>query len=145
MIDYEEVNDVLREIEPEDSDFVKEHGDPVTCVVKKVLSNRKTPDTTQRHQIFYSRCSVKDKICNFIIDNVSCENIISKALVDYLKLDTKMHSHPCDIGWIKQGLHINITYLCQVPISIGKHHQDSVTYNVVDMDKCHILLGRPWQ
>jgi len=65
--------------------------------------------------------------------------------MDYLKLDTKMHSHSCDIGWIKQGPHINITYLCQVPISIGKHDQDSVTYNVVDMDKCHILLGRPWQ
>jgi len=29
-------------------------------------------------------------------------------------------------------------------MSIGKFNQDSVTCDV-DMDACHILLGRPWQ
>jgi len=51
---------------------------------------------------------VKDKICNLIIDNRSCENIVSKTLMDYLKLDTKPHPHPYDIGWIKQGPHIKV-------------------------------------
>ena len=32
-----------------------------------------------------------------------------------------------------------------MPISIDKFYQDSVTCDVVDMDACHILLGRPWQ
>ena len=95
--------------------------------------------------MFYSRCSIKDKICNLINENESCENIVSKTLVDYLKLDMKPHPHPYDIGWIKHGPHIKITDLCQVPISNGKYYQDSVTCDVVNMDKCHILLGRPWQ
>jgi len=47
MTDYEEEDDMLIEIEPEDSEFVKEHRDPVACVVQKVLCNQKIPDTTQ--------------------------------------------------------------------------------------------------
>jgi len=30
-------DDVQIETDPEDSDFVEEHGDPVTCVVQKIL------------------------------------------------------------------------------------------------------------
>jgi len=38
--------------------------------------------------------------------------------------------------------------MCQVFIFISKHYQDFqdfITCDVIDMDKCHILLGRPWQ
>ena len=35
--------------------------------------------------------------------------------------------------------------LCQVSIFIGKHYQDFVTCNVIDVDKCNILLERSWQ
>ena len=65
--------------------------------------------------------------------------------MDHLKLERKSHHHLYDIGWIKQGPHIKVTDLYQVSISIGKHYQDSVTCDVIDMDKCHILLERPWQ
>ena len=78
-------------------------------------------------------------MCSLIIDNGSCENIVSTALVDYLKLETE--SYP---GWIKKGPCIKVMNLFQAPISIGKFYQDSVTCDV-DMDACHALLGRPWQ
>ena len=35
--------------------------------------------------------------------------------------------------------------LYHVPILIGGYYQDSVTCDVVGMDACHILLGRPRQ
>jgi len=82
--------------------------------------NKKTPDPTQRHQIFYSRCLVHNEVCNIIIDNRSCENTVSGALVDYFKLETEPHPHPYIIGWIKKGPSINVTDLCYVLISIGK-------------------------
>jgi len=30
-------------------------------------------------------------------------------------------------------------------LSIGEFYQDFVAYDVVNIDKCHILLGRLWQ
>jgi len=48
MEDYEEEDDVLIETELEDSDFAQEQGDPVTCVVQRLLCNQKNPDTTQQ-------------------------------------------------------------------------------------------------
>jgi len=93
---------------------------------------------------FSLRCSVKNKVCNLIINNDSCKNIVSTALVDYLKLKTKPHPHPYIIGWIKKDPCIKVTNICQIAISLSKFYQDSVTCNV-DMNACHILLGRPWQ
>ena len=49
IADYEEEDDVLVETDPEDSDFVEEHGDPVSCVIQIVLCSQMIPDTTQRH------------------------------------------------------------------------------------------------
>ena len=84
MANYEDEDEMEIETEPEDSDFAEEHGESATFVVHRLLCNQKAPDTTQWHQIFYSMCLVKNKVCNLIIDNESCENIISSALVDYL-------------------------------------------------------------
>nr|GEV91829.1 hypothetical protein [Tanacetum cinerariifolium] len=39
---------------------------------------------------------------------------------------------------------VRVTKQCEVPISMGKY-KDTVLFNIVDMDACHILLGRPWQ
>jgi len=33
MADYEEGDDVLVKTEPEDSDFIEEYGDHITCVI----------------------------------------------------------------------------------------------------------------
>jgi hypothetical protein len=30
-------------------------------------------------------------------------------------------------------------------ISIGKHYSNSILCDVVEMDACHLILGRPWQ
>ena len=69
----------------------------------------------------------------------SCENIVSTALVDYLKLEIEPHPYPYTIELIKKGPCIQVMNLSYIPTSIGKFYQDSATFDVVDMDVCHIL------
>jgi len=85
MTDYGDDEGVVIE-EASDSNFPKEHEEHVACVVQRLLCNQKAIDIMQQHQFFYSMCSVKNNMFNLNIDNESCENIISSALVDYLKL-----------------------------------------------------------
>ena len=70
---------------------------------------------------------------------------MSRTLTDCLKVETKLHPYPYDIGCVKKGPCIKVTNRCQVSISIGKFYRDPVTCDVVDMNECHILLGMSWQ
>ncbi|GKA60304.1 transposon ty3-I gag-pol polyprotein [Tanacetum coccineum] len=45
----------------------------------------------------------------------------------------------------KKGPALKVTEICKVPLAIGKHYNELVTCDVVDMEACHVLLGRPWQ
>lgn len=38
-----------------------------------------------------------------------------------------------------------VSKMCQLPFSIGKSYQCKFTWDVVDMDACHLLVGRPWE
>lgn len=40
---------------------------------------------------------------------------------------------------------IAITDSCRVTFSIGKHYSCKVLCDVLEMDVCHLILGRPWQ
>ncbi|GJX87945.1 putative nucleotidyltransferase, ribonuclease H, partial [Tanacetum coccineum] len=84
-------------------------------------------------------------ICSIIIDGGSCKNVVSKAVVKAFKLPTEPYHSPYQIGWIKKVLTLKVTEICKVPLAIGKHYNELVTYDVVDMEACHVLLGRPWQ
>ena len=55
----------------------------------------------QRHNIFKTRCTVNQRVCDLIIDSGSSENIVSKTMVDKLQLKTQKHLSPYSIGWIK--------------------------------------------
>ncbi|KAF7149685.1 hypothetical protein RHSIM_Rhsim02G0114600 [Rhododendron simsii] len=75
----------------------------------------------------------------------SSENIVSRTMVDKLGLQRQKHPSPYSIGWIRDVGETKVTEQCIVPFSIGKDYKDEVVCDVVDMDACHMLLGRPWQ
>ena len=58
---------------------------------------------------------------------------------------TKDHPHPYKLTWLKTGNDIRVSKRCMTSFSIRKKFQDSIFCDVVKMDACHLLLGRPWQ
>ncbi|GKB46713.1 transposon ty3-I gag-pol polyprotein [Tanacetum coccineum] len=138
-VDFQE-EDELEYAEPLDGE-----AEQVTYVIQRTLCSPKVSDSSQRNKIFQTKCLVKEKICSIIIDGGSCENLVSKALVKAFKLPTEPHPNPYQIGWIKKGPALKVTEICKVPLAIGKHYNELVTCDVVDMEACHVLLGRPWQ
>ncbi|GJS75353.1 putative nucleotidyltransferase, ribonuclease H [Tanacetum coccineum] len=120
-------------------------AEQVTYVIQRTLCSPKVSNSSQRNKIFQTKCLVKEKICSIIIDGGNCEDLVSKALVNAFKLLTEPHPNPYQIGWIKKGLALKVNEICKVPLAIGKHYNELVTCDVVDMEACHVLLGRPWQ
>ncbi|XP_060204521.1 uncharacterized protein LOC132632553 [Lycium barbarum] len=58
-------------------------------LVRKSLSTclNEEEESTQRHNIFYTRCLVLERMCTLVVNGASCDNLISATLVKELKLD----------------------------------------------------------
>lgn len=67
---------------------------------------------------------------------------MSQAMVSKLGLKIKKHLLSYSIGWIKRGVKSKVTRICRFPFSIGKHYLDEIVCYVVEMDTCHMILGR---
>ncbi|XP_020682075.1 uncharacterized protein LOC110099310 [Dendrobium catenatum] len=85
------------------------------------------------------------KVCEVLIDTGCTENVISRAVVQSLQLKTSKSPNPYKISWVKKGIDMVVTDMWKVNFSIGKHYASEVLCDVVDMDVCHLILGRPWK
>ena len=80
-----------------------------------------------------------------MINTGSCENIISSEAVEKLGITTEQHPKPYKLAWLRKGGELIVSKRAIIPFSIGSKYKDSVWCNVVAMDACHLLLGRPWK
>ena len=115
-------------------------------VMRRALSGVKAKDPNpQREAIFHTKCTVKGKICSLIIDGGSCTNVASKTMVDKLNLTATPHPEPYMIQWLNQNKGIPVNSQVLLSFSIGNSYKESLLCDVIPMDACHVLLGRPWQ
>ena len=59
-------------------------------------------------------------------------------------MKTETHPKPYKLAWLKKGGEVTVSKRALVSFSIGSKYKDCVLYDVVTMDACHLLLGRPW-
>ena len=99
-------------------------------MIRRVLSVLVQPaETIQRENIFHSRCTIKGKVCNLIIDGGSCTNAASAYMVDKLGLENTKHPHPYGLRWLDDKVELKIKEQVTIPFSIGKY-QDEVVCDV---------------
>jgi hypothetical protein len=119
--------------------------DGLNLLVKKdENTNNVAAQKGQRWSVFQSECKIKDKVCKLVIDGGSFTNMISKDLVQRLSLSTWRHPTPHHIKWMNPTRKLKIIHKVRVKFSFGSYI-DKVECDVVPMNVCHLLLGRPWE
>ncbi|KAI0496820.1 hypothetical protein KFK09_023144 [Dendrobium nobile] len=126
-------------------DVYADDGEPLLAVLERLLLAPRQDLKSQRHALFRTRCTIAGKVCELLVDSGCTENVVSRTVVHKLQLKTSKRSNPYKISWVKKGVEIAVTDSCRLSFSIGKHYVCEVVCDVVDMDVCHLILGRPWQ
>nr|KYP46434.1 Retrovirus-related Pol polyprotein from transposon 297 family [Cajanus cajan] len=113
-------------------------------MMRRVLNNQPSDTQFQRENIFHTRCNISNKACSLIVDSGSWCNCCSTRMVEKLGLTTTPHPKPYQLHWLNDDGDMVVNQQVEVEFSIG-NYQDKVKCDVVPMEACHILLGRPWQ
>nr|KYP34393.1 hypothetical protein KK1_044652 [Cajanus cajan] len=113
-------------------------------MIRRLLNNQPSGTLSQRENIFHTRCNVSNNACSFIVDSGSWCNCCSTRLVERFGLTTSPHPKPYQLHWLNEDGDLVVNQQVKVKLSIGKY-EDEVLCDVVPMEACHILLGRPWQ
>jgi len=112
-------------------------------MIRRFLNNQPIPqEPTQTKNISHTRCKILKKNCSLIVDSGSCCNYCSTMLVDKLALTIIPHPKPYKLHWLHESGDLLVKHQVKVKLSIGKY-EDSVLCDVVLMEACHVLLGRP--
>jgi hypothetical protein len=79
-----------------------------------------------------------------IIDSGSPDNLVSTEMVENLELKTTAHPKPYKVSWLQKGNQVMVSQQCRFEFKIGGY-KDEILCDVISMNVCHILLGRPWK
>ncbi|XP_071905956.1 uncharacterized protein [Coffea arabica] len=78
-------------------------------MIRPALTTRiKEKDELQCENIFYTRCFIKEALCNVIIDSGSCTNVTNATMVQNLKLTTQYYSHPYKLQWLNNSGEVRV-------------------------------------
>ncbi|XP_045810960.1 uncharacterized protein LOC123905403 [Trifolium pratense] len=144
MEENEEEGEGNKDVEENDEEEEEIPSGELLMVRRMLWNLVKEEDTTQRENLFHTRCLVQKKVCSLIIDGGSCTNVASTRLVSKLNLETKPHPKPYKLQWLNESVEMVVNRQVEVCFTIGKY-EDVVLCDVVPMDASHLLLGRPWQ
>ncbi|XP_060196250.1 uncharacterized protein LOC132625655 [Lycium barbarum] len=120
-------------------------NDSLVAVVRRIMAiNLGVNSEEQRENIFHTRCGIRGRTCSMIIDSGSCANVVSSHLVDTLGLACMKHPKPYRLQWLNGSGELKVNKQCMISFNVSRYEDDTLC-DVIPMQACHILLGRPWQ
>ncbi|GJV41642.1 putative reverse transcriptase domain-containing protein [Tanacetum coccineum] len=76
----------------------------VNLIVRRsCLTPKVSGDDWLKNNIVQSTCTILGKVCTFVVDSRSCDNLISEEAVQKLGLKTENHPKPYKLEWLKKG------------------------------------------
>eukprot|EP00253_Pinus_taeda_P017697 PITA_17697 len=129
---------------PQEAENTPEIGEAL--VMNKVLLKpaKEAAEPDQRKALFRTVCKSQGKCCKVIVDSGSTDNLVAVEMVEKLGLKRLRHPTPYKVSWLQKGHQLLVDEQCEVEFQIGKY-KDKILCDVMPMDVCHLLLGRPWQ
>nr|KYP51164.1 hypothetical protein KK1_026972 [Cajanus cajan] len=112
-------------------------------MIKRLLGSQPNEShISQRENIFHTKCKILDNACSLIVDSGLCCNCCSTRLVEKLNLTPIPHPKPYQLHWLNEDGDIIVDKQVKVKFSIG-NYEDQLICDIVPVEACHILLGRP--
>eukprot|EP00253_Pinus_taeda_P009832 PITA_09832 len=132
------------EAPPQKAENALETGEAL--VLNKVLLKlaKEVLEQTQQKALFRIVSKSHRKCCKLIIDSRSTDNLVATEMVEKLALKRLKHPTPYKVSSLQKGHQLLVDEQCEMEFQIGKY-KDKVICDIMLMDACHILLGRPWQ
>ncbi|XP_022019723.1 uncharacterized protein LOC110919773 [Helianthus annuus] len=122
----------------------------VNLVVRRSCYTPKADgDDWLKHNIFHSTCTILVKVCTFVIDSGSCDNLISEEAVQKLALKTESHPKPYKLQWLKKGGEVTITLVPSKPKQLATKQSGTLLTisqfqdELEEADNVFILIGKP--
>ena len=85
------------------------------------------------------------KVCRLVIDFGRCENVVSEKAIQKLGLAIEKYPNHYKLSWLEKDNEVTVSKRCLISFFIGMKYKNKAWCDVVVMDACHLLLGRPWQ
>jgi len=121
-----------------------EEGESLLFRITFLREQKEAGELAQRKNSFRTTCKSKGKCCKVIIDSGSTDNLVSTKMVDKLGLVRTAHPSPYKVSWLQNDHRVIVTEQCKVEMQIDTY-KDAILCDIIPMDVCHILLGRPWK
>ncbi|XP_076895085.1 uncharacterized protein LOC143547575 [Bidens hawaiensis] len=145
--EYEKAPEYDEEPEYEEEFVTGDMG--VNLVVRRSCYTLKADgDGWLKHNIFHSTCTILGKVCTFVIDSGSCDNMISKETVQKLALKMESHHKPYKLQCFMFG-GVKITLVPSKPKQLAtKQSGNLLTVSqfedeLVEVDNVFVLIGKP--
>ena len=92
-----------------DEEVLKGNTGPTLVMSRMCLTPHANEDEWLCNNIFQSTCTIQGKVCQFVIDVGSCENIMSTEAVEKLGVKTELHLKPYKLVWLKKGGEVTVS------------------------------------